>query len=95
LSHEFIDFIAIGEGEETLLELIENKPHPDILGLGFKSGGISKINPKRPFIENLDLLPFPDRTLQGDVLLPAHFVHQRKYGVKKHVLDLLTMFLKR
>jgi radical SAM superfamily enzyme YgiQ (UPF0313 family) len=61
LRHEFIDFIAIGEGEETLLELIEDKPHPDILGLGFKSGGISKINPKRPFIENLDLLPFPDR----------------------------------
>jgi anaerobic magnesium-protoporphyrin IX monomethyl ester cyclase len=62
-----VDFVVLGEGEETFLELvtalIENKNIKEIKGLGFKNNDSLKINPLRPFIENLDSLPFPDYSI--------------------------------
>jgi anaerobic magnesium-protoporphyrin IX monomethyl ester cyclase len=58
LSEPAIDFVVIGEGEETLLELVNNLDQPEsysaILGLGYKNERNEIIiNDKRPFI-NLD-----------------------------------------
>jgi len=60
LKEDYIDFVVIGEGEITSVELADSlqKGTPqlkDIRGLGFTddSGNII-INPRRPFIQNLD-----------------------------------------
>ena len=67
-----IDFCVRKEGEITMVELakaISNRgDFRDILGLTFRDAGNKVIvNPDRPFIENLDTLPFPARDL-----LPNH-----------------------
>lgn len=67
------DYIVRGEGEFTLLELLEcleGKRDPaSVLGLGFrKASGEAQINPMRPLIEDLDILPFPDKDLYYDVM---------------------------
>jgi radical SAM superfamily enzyme YgiQ (UPF0313 family) len=62
----FIDYIFIGEYEKTLKELISlmvkgrDKPD-DIKGLGFKDGGVLKVNLQRN-LSDLDELPWPDRS---------------------------------
>lgn len=61
LSESYIDFITIGEGEETAVEfsrkLQTGEGFFDILGLGYKENGAVKINPPRPMIKNLDDWP--------------------------------------
>ncbi len=59
-----LDFIVRCEGEQTLLELVNHLFYAragleQILGLGFRQNGEFKIAPDRPFMENLDPLPFP------------------------------------
>lgn len=59
-----IDYIVIGEGEYTVLELVQEfmKPTPDIKnikGLAYYDGGEYIQTPPRPLIQNLDELPMP------------------------------------
>lgn len=58
-----VDFVIQGEGENSLIELIqtlEQKGIPDELpGIVFKESGEIKINKKRPVLKNLDELPLP------------------------------------
>jgi magnesium-protoporphyrin IX monomethyl ester (oxidative) cyclase len=62
-----VDFVVIGEGELTMLELVnslgDTNRYPKILGLAFKRKGEFSLNPPRPFIEDIDTLPFPARHL--------------------------------
>ena len=59
------DYVLLGEGEETLTELLHNltgktnSPLENILGLAFKDGEIIRRTPRRPDIHQLDTLPFP------------------------------------
>ena len=57
------DFIIQGEGEITLLELIqhldESKDIASINGIVFKKEDEIKVNPKRAVLQNLDELPLP------------------------------------
>jgi len=61
-----VDFIVMGEGEETALELAEelgrgSKRFDSIRGLAFREGsGKVKINEARPLIKDLDILPPPE-----------------------------------
>ena len=60
-SHPDIDFVVRGEGEETLLELVKKGHGQGILGLSYKDNSKVIHNNDRPFIKNLDPLPFlPD-----------------------------------
>jgi anaerobic magnesium-protoporphyrin IX monomethyl ester cyclase len=72
LAQDCVDYVVRGEGEETLLELCEalegRKRLADVLGLGFKDAGQTKLNSMRPLIEDLDTLPFPDKDLYYDVM---------------------------
>lgn len=58
LEEDYIDFVMVGEGEETVLEfaraLRQKNDYGGILGLGYKKDGRPIINPKRPLITNLD-----------------------------------------
>lgn len=62
LSHD-VDVIARGEFDYTLVDLakvVEGKKDPkDILGVTYREGNHVRSTPDRPFIENLDTLPFP------------------------------------
>lgn len=58
-----IDMIIRGEGELTFKELLEGKPKSEILGLSYRENGKVYHNPNRPFIKNLDELPFPRNDL--------------------------------
>jgi anaerobic magnesium-protoporphyrin IX monomethyl ester cyclase len=59
-----LDFVARCEGEQTLLELCNflfrgQGALDQIPGLGFREKGGARINPDRPFQDDLDALPFP------------------------------------
>lgn len=59
-----IDYLIVGEGEQTLLELVQalKSPQPslrDVLGLAFREDGRVVLNPPRPLISDLDTLPMP------------------------------------
>lgn len=72
LQNDCFDFVVRGEGELTLLELVkalEGKMNfADVLGLCYKVNGEIKVNPMRPLIEELDILPFPDKDLYYNVM---------------------------
>jgi len=63
----YVDYCIYGEGELTMLELVRNGN--DIAGLEFIKGlcyrdkGKVVVTAERPFIEDLDVLPFPARDL--------------------------------
>ncbi len=61
----YADYVIRGEGEETLVELIENleanKPLDTIKGLSFKTSNKNIVhNPGRDLLKNLDDAPIPD-----------------------------------
>lgn len=62
-----LDLIVRGEGEETLLKIVQCKKtggaFDDILGLSYRADGIVVDNPPADFIRDLDALPFPARHL--------------------------------
>ncbi|MFX0023370.1 MAG: B12-binding domain-containing radical SAM protein [Candidatus Hermodarchaeota archaeon] len=66
LSYDFIDFGIYGEGEHTMLELVNSihngKDFSNITGLVYKRNKKVYIN-QPALVENLDELPFPSRDL--------------------------------
>lgn len=54
-----IDFIVKGEPESVVTELINTDKWNLVNGIAFKQDGRIIDNPRNPFIENLDDLPFP------------------------------------
>ena len=81
---ELFDAIVTGEGEFTVLEMVENlsagKSLEGVEGVIFRKGeGIIK-NPPRPLITDLDSLPFPARELLGDAnqYIPPPATYRRK-----------------
>lgn len=68
-----IDMICIGEGEQTILELCQameaDRDYSKVESLWIKRGNSIIRNKVRPLLENLDLLPFPDRTIFNPELL--------------------------
>lgn len=63
LSESKADFIVVGEGDNTIVNLvnaIENgEPFKDIKGIGFIDNNEIIINPRAELINDLDSLPFP------------------------------------
>lgn len=66
-SHDEVDFCVVGEGENTMQELISaienNKSPSKVKGLIFKNNGRITATGVRSSISNLDTLPFPARHL--------------------------------
>lgn len=63
LEKEYVDIVIMGEGEYTLLDLVETLEEggdlKNVLGIAYEGG----VTPPRPLIEDLDELPFPARHL--------------------------------
>lgn len=63
-----VDAVVIGEGEGALLDIIESLDRrgitrTDIPNVGIRKDGDIIINKPRPYIRDLDALPFPDKSL--------------------------------
>lgn len=83
-----IDFLAVGETEETLGELLEallkgSSDFGRIKGLAWRSDGEVRLNEPRPLIQDLDTLPLPAYDLfpMGDY---------RGFSTLKHYSDAMT-----
>lgn len=68
LKSKDVDFVVRGEGEFTFLELIQalekNASYTEIKGLSYKNQSQQFVhNSERPYLENLDELPFPNKSL--------------------------------
>lgn len=68
LLNEFdIDYIVLGEGEETIIELLiaidKKKDVSCIKGISYKNNGSVVRNGERDLIQDLDSLPFPNHEL--------------------------------
>lgn len=57
------DVIVIGEGENTVVEIIEalenKRAMSSVKGIAFMENGKCHITPERPLIQNIDEIPFP------------------------------------
>ena len=58
-----IDYVIMGEAELTLKDILDGVPDNEILGICYRENFQPVKNDKRPFIDNLDILPFPARHL--------------------------------
>jgi radical SAM superfamily enzyme YgiQ (UPF0313 family) len=66
-SLQYADFCVRGEGEYTMLELIDaiesGSGYGSIAGLSYRIGDEIRHNPPRELVQDLDALPFPDLSL--------------------------------
>jgi radical SAM superfamily enzyme YgiQ (UPF0313 family) len=73
--NQSFDFGVIGEGEQTVIELMEKvsrKEHPsEVPGVVFRENGVVKCAPPRQLIKDLDALPFPAWDLLDG--FPSHY----------------------
>jgi len=61
IKEKFVDYVIMGEGEYALLDLVEGKK--DTGNIWYKNEGRIIRNPIRPLIEDLDSLPFADKSI--------------------------------
>lgn len=79
-----VDVVVRGEGEHTFLEIVSefSKPEPDlsqILGITYRSKGQLKVSSPRPFINDLDELPFPAFKLLNTKKYPNYLANAARY----------------
>ena len=87
---DWIDCVVVGEGEITMLELVDAYMHnsglESIKGIVYKKQGKMFYNEKRPYIEDLDSIPFPARQL-----IPQHLFSPNMHNARyKTCLTILT-----
>ncbi len=54
-----VDYVLRGEPDDAVYELMSGRPANEILGLNYRSGGNWQETASRPFLKELDTLPFP------------------------------------
>jgi len=63
-----LDIIMRGEYEETIVALAHEHPLPEIDGISYRKQGEPVRNADRPFVDDLDRIPFPARYLIDNTL---------------------------
>lgn len=66
--NSFVDYVIVGEPEFTLRDILQGVPDNEILGICYRENFQGVKNDNRPFIENLDLLPFPAKHISPAVI---------------------------
>ena len=88
IENPYIDFVVIKEGEETFKELLDaiecHRGFAGILGLAYKENGHIQVNPERPFLADLDVLPMP----AWDLVRVDRYLY--RYGKSRRKLVLVT-----
>lgn len=83
LERDYVDIVVMGEGEYTMLELVETLDKggdlKNVRGIAYKD----VVTPPRPIIEDLDELPFPARHL-----LPMD--HYKILNMKLHTATMIS-----
>ena len=78
----YFDIVAIGEGEETMLEIVNHEEdHSDlsrVKGIAYKKKGKPTFTPPRVFIEDLDEIPFPAREFFDNSAYQRYY--SKKFG---------------
>jgi radical SAM superfamily enzyme YgiQ (UPF0313 family) len=59
LANSAIDAVGRGDGEELMLDVLRERPFPEIAGLSYRDGNHVVHNPPRPMEMDLDKYPFP------------------------------------
>lgn len=76
------DAVVIGEGEQTMLELVhtvqEGTSLKNVRGIAFKEEGRMSVTPPRSFIRDLDSVPFPSRETFDNQAYKDYY--SRKFG---------------
>ncbi|MBW7989183.1 MAG: radical SAM protein [Planctomycetes bacterium] len=85
LANENVDFVVLGEGENTILDIlkiIEGKDNNlQLDGIGLKQDGKNIIYPKTKYIEDVDSIPFP----AWDVMnIDIYFGLKSSHGRRRH-----------
>ena len=84
-----VDVVVRKEGEETLLELVDyvakEKKLDQVAGITFRKNGDIIQTPDRPFIENIDNLPYP-----AYHLFPLEKYQPGRSLFKKNILPIMT-----
>ncbi|MFH1523303.1 MAG: radical SAM protein [Patescibacteria group bacterium] len=78
LAKDYVDYLVIDEGEETMKELVDGKNVEDILGLYYKKNNKIIKNSLRPLVASLDNIPPP-----AYHLLPIDKYHPPIGGYKR------------
>ncbi len=82
INEDGVDAIIIGEGEYTIIELIEaldkKTNYTNISGCWIKKDKHIYKNTARPLVDDLDLIPFPDREIMYD-----HDNNLKEFGEKR------------
>lgn len=83
LAKDYVDIVVMGEGEHTMLELVETLDEggdlKNVKGIAYEGG----VTPPRPLINDLDELPFPARHL-----LPMD--HYKILNMKLHTATMIS-----
>jgi len=74
-----VDFVARREFDYTVLEVAKGRPFGEILGLSYRHNGKILHNPDRPFIEDLDALPFVSEIYHRDLRLENYKIPYLRY----------------
>jgi magnesium-protoporphyrin IX monomethyl ester (oxidative) cyclase len=90
-----VDVVVIGEGEYTLPEVVEHfkdkKSLSDILGIAYRRNGEVIVNGKRPFLDDLDELPYPAYHLVD----MEHYLNNKKIGYRSFQNRAISMVTSR
>jgi magnesium-protoporphyrin IX monomethyl ester (oxidative) cyclase len=90
-----VDIAVTGEGEYALLEIAQyseaKKPLDKILGIAYRQNDVVIVNPRRPFLDNLDELPYPAYHLVD----MDHYLGNKKIGYRSFQNRAISMVTSR
>jgi anaerobic magnesium-protoporphyrin IX monomethyl ester cyclase len=80
---EVFDAVVVGEGEETMVELVEHFEKgtglSGVKGIAYKEGEAVRFNPPRGFVDDLDCLHFPPRELFDNAAYKRYYAKRFGY----------------
>jgi radical SAM superfamily enzyme YgiQ (UPF0313 family) len=84
---DYADMVCIGEGEESLVELVrkmeDGQDYNNVQGIWLKDKGNIITNKIRPLIQDLDSIPFQDYDYEAHYILDGKCIHKMSEGLLK------------
>ena len=74
-----VDFVALGEFDDTVVEISEGRPLEEVKGIIFRSNGSLHRTAPRPLIDNLDRLAFVTDVYARDLTIENYFIGYLKH----------------